>query len=228
MNTFTATPKDVENAFATVFPHVGTDAHLPLLTVVHVEVAAAAMVLTATDRYTAAIYRADLNEWTPKAGRSPRLTPRTVDVFARDLRRLFAFGKDSRREPARWTFAPGRVSVEFAGGETSSIRTVEVGDFPNVRGIFAEQVDRPDTFAEVANLHPEQLDKFTRSAYAVRACDGSKAPLRMWAAKTPLKPVLVTVGASFAGMVMPCRIEDLPLDMAPFLAAPALAAGAAS
>lgn len=219
MTSFTASPRDVASAFATVLPHVGTDAHLPMLTVVHVEISGATMTLAATDRYSVALYRADLEAWAPKT--KVDADPITVNVYARDLRRLFAFAKADRKAPARWTFTDERLSVELDGGDTLSVRTVAV-DFVNYRSFLAGLADRPEVPSGLANVAPEQVEKFIRSAYAVRECEGERsAPLHVWSPASVLKPLALTVGRRFAGFLMPVRVEaGLELDLEPFLAAP--------
>lgn len=229
MTSFTATPRDVASAFATVLPHVGSDAHLPMLTVVHVEISATTMTLAATDRYTVALYRADLEAWAPKDVKVD-VAPITVNLYARDLRRLFAFAKDARKAQALWTFTAERLSVELDGGDTLSVRTVGV-DFVDYRKFLADLNTRPKAPSGLANVQPEQVEKFIRSAYAVRECEGERyAPLHVWSAASVLKPLAVTVGRRFAGFLMPTRVDgEVTLELESFLApapvAPALPVG---
>lgn len=224
--TFTAKPRDVERAFATVFPHVGNDAHLPMLTAVHLELSGFELLLSASDRYTVAFYRADLTEWAEKDATVQAAEPLTVNLFARDLRRLFAFSRDHKGQPAEWRLSDAALAVVLVDGSQLSVRTVEVG-FPDVRAVIP--TSQPDEVARLLNVGPDKFERFIKSADAVAAIDRTAAPMQVWPGGSPLKPITVTVGSRFVGLLMPVRVpdEDLTLDIAQTIAPPRAAIGAA-
>lgn len=222
-DTFLARPRAVEAAFATVFPHVGTDRTLPMLTTIRVELAGSTLLLAATDRYTMGAYRADLDEWAGEDFEQDALDPVAVNLYATDLRRLFAFARSEKKAPARWTVTPERLAVELGDGSKLSIRTVEVGGFVDFRKVYAQIGKQPADVAHVLNVGPPMIARFVDSAKAI----DRYSVVNFWPGALRTTGIAVTIGDRFAGLLMPVRVEgEQTLDLPPRVAAPSAAAPA--
>jgi hypothetical protein len=202
--TWTATPQQVESVIAAVLPHASDDCELPVINNVRVELDGTQFLAVATDRYSLGICRADLTDWKAEAEPVEKIT---ASLGLGDVKRLFAFVRPQRKDKATWELTDDALTVSFQDDTSLTIRTVQVGGFPNWRALVGGVIARaPEPDAQMA-FTPRVVDSFQKTAKALGEVGYS------WQFTSALKPVIVRIGTDFLGMLMPARIPD---DAPPF------------
>lgn len=196
--TWTATPQQVERVIAAVLPHASAASDLPMLNSVRLELDGRRFLALATDRYSLAVCRADLTEWNSEA-RPVKETAASVRVD--DIKRLLAFLRP-QRGAATWKLTAVTLTVAIAGGPSLTVRTADDTHFPKWRSIFDQTAAREPEPGPQMGFTPRVVDHFHRSAKAL-----GELSMR-WQFVSPLKPVIVSIGEEFVGLLMPARIPD--------------------
>lgn len=194
---------------AAVLPHASEDPYLPTINCVRLELDGDRFLAAATDRYSLAVCRASLEGWEEDA---PPVEALTASLRTDDVKRLFAFLRPQRRDVAHWTLTDESLTVAVNSGPTLTVRTVEAENFPNWRAILGEVTGRESEPGTQMGFTPRIVDHFHKSAKVLGEVGMT------WGFVSPLKPVVVRIGADFVGLLMPCRVSDsLPeLDLAAF------------
>lgn len=220
--TFIATPQQVEAVIAPVLPFASTDQHLPMITVVNLEFAGCRLLAVATNRFALAANEARLDEWDKT--NSPVSDAFTVNLFARDLRRILSFTRSHKKDRSVWEVTRDRLTVT-TDGETISVRTVAV-DFVDWRAVLgSSKVGAGDSITALGAA-PRQLDVFLKAAALIPYA----GPLIIHPGQSALSPIVIRIGERFTGLLMPVRLpEELrALDLTSLIERPTPAALVAS
>lgn len=219
---------------APVFPFVGTDDHLPVLTCVHLEVVGEYVYATATDRFKAAIHRTKAFPLdTPEKDRDETLErAQGFEVLAQvdDLRAVLAcFPRTRHVAPIlELVHVDNRSSAHaehggllVAGGPTDPgygrRLTLEAahmgGTFPKVRSLFVPMLEAAGTPGETeqTTVNPAYLNQVITAA-AVAA--GHNVPVTV---RHTAKMTHVYGGPDFLALLMQRRrMDGAPPGAAPF------------
>ncbi|WP_030398453.1 hypothetical protein [Kitasatospora purpeofusca] len=192
---------DLPRFIGQLAPHISPDTTLPPLTGIHLEVTGTQLVGAATDRYTVAITRRDVEENAEPATWSALLD-------SADLRALRAL------VPARTAAAGVRLAYEAPteqdpdGGLafTHQGRTLRLSAnlrrdarFPRWRQILSTALEGEPRLTEPAAFDPLYLARWAKAAER-------HTPVTLWSSG-PDKPLVVAVGGDFVGLQMPVRID---------------------
>lgn len=199
--TWTATSQQVERVVAAVLPHASNDRYVPVINCVQLELTGHRFLAVATDRYSLGICRADLSDWHEDAEKVQKTVAR---LRPDDLKRLFAFLRPRRTDPATWTLSSGSLHVSIDEGDSITVRTVESGDFPAWRSIIEHHTSKAAEPGAPQGFTARIVEHFNATAKALG--DDQMA----WHFAGPLQPALIRVGPDFLGMIMPRRITDDP------------------
>lgn len=174
-------------ALNAVLPMTSKDEYLPLLAQVKFETHDDQLVLIATDRFVLGSYRI------PWFGGEVN-TALGVDA-AKDL---LAFCRKVKPDvlPVGLKFAEREVEVDDGQRRTTLLLSDEAESFVNWRAILPARDHEDVTFG----LDPQKIAQFVKA--------GDKGvPMRV-TLKARLKPVLIEVGESFTGLIMPVRLPE--------------------
>jgi len=192
-----------------VLPHASTEKMLPAICQVNLEACPAAAYLSATDKYTMGRYRIEA----PTDGEPfPTLQ---VGLETADAKAVLKLAQN--RAKIRTNVMP--IKFEIVYGELGAADAAKVtvsdglgnslsflsnaGTFPPVKGILDGAAERAQN-GEPAIYH-RYTGKFLSRFEA--ACDRHEPYIDTYAAEST-KPMLVTVGENFAGVIMVVRPAD--------------------
>lgn len=206
---------ELRKLLAPVLPHASSDDMLPVLNRVAIAVSGAYLVAQATDRFTAALQRVAVAE-----------TPDTrfrVLLEASDARRMLHLLR-----PLKGSDPTVTIEVDDVGGV--HVSASDAGLALGFRGIdvsFSAPVLSDSSFPDLSTLLPKDFDEhvgemsfdlamLTKFKAAVDEAHrgqpagdaGSRRICSIHTPSTPGKPLVVTAGPDFVGLVMPRR----PLD----------------
>lgn len=190
-----------------VFPLVGTDDYLPVLTAIHLSVRDGYLIAQATDRFRLGMCRHKLeDQGTPEL---------EALVLARDLKRVLQLFKPTRNVDPVLRF---KVRAESGTLEVTNLAAFDGlleavvtfptldASFPDVRKLLVD-VMQLETSGEVRAFNPRFLAAFA----AAQRSAGDVLVLRQ---ATPGKPLVVTCGEHFVGALMPVRTRGAEVDNA--------------
>lgn len=205
---FTITPHDLRNLLAPVAPLAGTDEYLPVLCAVLIRGKGRTITATATDRYRAGITRHELDA--PRGEKQDPVPEFSALVNLAGVKQILAAFKPRRAtDHARLTVRVNskRLSIEgptYWGHPAEIAIPHQPGKFPDVHRIILEALTPRESNAYGFGINPEFFAEFK---HAARRGD----TLAVYPGANPSRPVALTAGDYFAGILMPRRIV-LPHD----------------
>lgn len=207
---WTATPKQFEEVIGAVLPHADVDSYAPVLSCVRIEITAGRLTAVATNRFTVGISWADFADWNEDGAVGGAVA---ACLYATDLRRVFAFLRPYRKEKAKWTLDATGLSVTVAGGTSLTVRTVDV-EFVKWRPLLQDMsgVNAGGSIPFV-QVNPKLIGHLLASAKVL----GEEAGRMRWHfGPEPIRPIFVTIGERFIGVLMPQKPEEnVVLDLSP-------------
>lgn len=177
-----------------------TDDTIPQITVVRLETFGTNIVAVATDRFVLGVSRADCE------GDSFAAT-----ISAHDVKNVLKIAKTVRRDYTSRHVGidhnadQSTVTFMFNTGESITVNTSD-RDFPNWQRLLNISSDSSAGVGFIS-VNQSKLSVFT----GVR---GGKETMRAYV-REPNKPIIVTVGDSFVGLLMPVRVPDLDYVYSP-------------
>lgn len=199
--TWSGTAAELQHIARAVLVHAGTDAMWPLLNDVHIEVRDGHLLLAATDRFTLGVYRTGLSEHSGD--------PIEIRVPAPVLRSAVTMiGRRSRGEVqlrltpdhVTLTFDHPQVRADAAASPVSYVMPAEPSTQPLwlrlVNTTTAEAMTATET---VTGVNPAYLARFRHAAHRFE-------PILIHGPGRAMKPVLVTAGEHFIGLIMPVHV----------------------
>lgn len=185
---------------ATVF--ACKDDTLPSICALHVELDGDTVTVTATDRYVLSQETAAAAEGSADGAGSFLLS--TDDAKAM----LRVKGWDSIM-PVTVTYdaGSGKVTFDLAGGAAGTqVYPTVAGEFPRVRHLL--EIKPADEVPAVIGFNPEYLAKFGKVRVAEWRPRSYNATPMVMTMTAPHRPVMVKIGESFRGMIMPVRVTE--------------------
>jgi hypothetical protein len=209
--TVTMLAGDLCRALSDALPFVCTDTCLPQITVVRIETSDGTLSATATDRYTLGHSRAACTGDLPAPFSLPTAAARQVIRLFKPPRRI-PFGPGPRvavdYNPDTWiaTFSPAREDGPALFAEHADIgHEVRVKTRDEKYPEYHKLIDRAPAAAEhtgaAYGLNPWLLARFDK----VTGTPGM--PMRVWMGRRT-KPVVVQIGDTFVGIIMPVRLPE--------------------
>lgn len=202
----TVKASDLVRALVSVMPHAGDDTTLPAISCVQFEVIEQRLYLMATDRYTVGVSHMPLPE--PKdqikqPGVKSDLDFRTVLQIA-DVKQLFAVAKMAS---TAFKPLPTDVTIEVkgeqvhvtAGLESHVLRAAVGATAPPWRGLFPSTMDLTVDVGPYVAYNAQFMARFAKA--------GDKHDAMLTWRQPGTKPLLITVGDSFFGLIMPVKAE---------------------
>lgn len=182
------------DAFSNVLPHATSDAYLPVLSAVQVEVSGGLVTLAATDRYTLGVA-----ELTAEDGAEDG----SVLVPVAAVKDIVKMAKTAKIGFLTLSVEGDRVTATTPGESRTFITTD--GQFPKWRSLWPDGL-APAEISRIG-LGPAHLAKFARLQRNGRHDKSAALRLDFYAAT---KPVVVTVPTieNFRAIVMPVRLPD--------------------
>lgn len=202
MHTLTITAKDFTQLVRPVIPHAERSETFPLLASVYLTTINKRLHAVATDRFTIGIQRA------PQEVTAPKNLAAAIPIRA--IRQILATFKPSRNVNPEITFeftdTEVRVSTEgldsgvFGGSTAAFTFHLAQGDYPPVARLFHFDEVPADQMAHTIMLNPSYMAKFAQALI-------HGEPMIMHPARKG-KPLMVTVGIDFIGLIVPMRFAE--------------------
>lgn len=209
---------DLFAAISDVLPFAGTDATLPMLTCIKLEASSDRMVSVTTDRFTLGARRVDYSGeafeamlWGADAKNLQRIA-KTVkrDVGTRTVaielqrRRVWQAGED-HRDMSAGTESGDVVALtfKFSTGEAITVQAADV-QFPKWQHLIptTDEITPADGLARLA-YNPGYLAKFAKVS------SDANHQMVLWTRPgVENKPLTVTIGTEFIGLIMPVRMPS--------------------
>lgn len=192
---------ELRDLLAPILPIAGRDDMLPVLTAVLIETRKGYVTATATDRFRAAIHRIKPEQELVEDEQTFRSL-----VFGGDLRRALALFKPTRYNDPQLELIEspdGHLCIADVGaltglaGATFNMQLCE-GQFPDILKLIREALATEPT-AHEAGVNPSFLADFRNAAPRHTA-------LRIRMGATSGKPIVLTGGENFVGVLMPRRL----------------------
>lgn len=194
----------MEKVIAAVLPHSAADGYLPSICCVRLEATADRLIAAATDRYTIGVAWGLYSDWHDDA---ETVDPTEASIFGSDLKRLLAFLRPHKRSSATWTLTDQGLTVDVKG-ESLTVRSVDV-EFPKWRTFVGNRAGKQSDPAAAIRFTPKMVDHFTQTARALGEETTGRMVWRMGAAQEPA--MVEFLGANFIGLIMPQRMDELPV-----------------
>ncbi|WP_037605065.1 hypothetical protein [Streptacidiphilus rugosus] len=196
MPTSTVTITGFAQLIARTWPHAYRDDTLPSINGVRVESDGRRLYAVASDRFTIAIARHDLDA-------DSATEPWNAFLTASDLRAVKAITPPRHHAKlTTLTWNPGRHVLAVTVGEhtlTLPDRTEQDAKFPKWRPIARDALAATPAMTDDLAVSAHHLAKFTKDP-AVR----DHTPLTVWG-DDPHKPIVIAQGTDFLGLLMPIR-----------------------
>jgi len=193
--TFSLSTSGLHGLLGPVLPHVGTDRDLPELTTIRIEVRDNTVYAVATDRFTFAATRHQLDEGEDVANTA-------VTIAGGDAHTLLRVFKHTRKDDPQLTLtvtAAGgsTLTVTAAGGSTLTLSGRGDG-LAFWRAFLAKHLHREDGSATPSiGLDPSRLRRW------IKAVEYAGQPLALSFGAGPKDPVVVRCGERFVGLWAP-------------------------
>ncbi|MFY2788501.1 hypothetical protein [Rhodococcus sp. MALMAid1271] len=195
--TFSIQSREFVDTLTTALTFALRDSTLPMLDGVDLNIFKGQLVTTATDRFRLALIRSEIDELDGADGRLGFLDYATA-------RKLIALMKPAGRgrgmtlAPLTVTVADGRLTVDNRLEKvTVAISTVVTP--PDVIKLITESIAREAKSSRDWAVNPKLLASFAR------ASSGEMAAVRV---NDPTRPLIVSIGDNFIGLLMPVRMGD--------------------
>ena len=176
---------------AQLFAH--GDNTIPVINAVHLESRDKELIAVGTDRFVLGVSKTELDEIT---------APFTAALPLRQVKTILQLAGSCKQAVSKVTLDADEktVRVAFSSGETLTLPAeLETGAHRGWLKLLDSTPD--DTPSKAMLLNPALLAKFSR----VTGGGQARARLHFFGMA---KPIRVTIGDSFVGMVMPCRMPD--------------------
>lgn len=198
---WSGSPAELQHIARAVLVHAGTDDMFPILNDVHIEVRDGHLLLAATDRFTLGVYRTGLSEHSggPIEIRVPGpLLRSAIAMIGRRTR-----GEVQLRlttENVTLTFDHPQVRTRAAATPVSYVMPAE----PSTQPIWLKLVNTTTAEAmtateAVTGVNPAYLARFRHAAHRFE-------PILIHGPGRAMKPLLVTAGDHFIGLIMPVKV----------------------
>lgn len=195
--TFQISAREFVDTLTTALTFALRDSTLPMLDGVDLNIHKGQLVTTATDRFRLALIRSEIDELEGKDGRLGFL-----DYAA--ARRLIALVKPAGRGagmilvPLTVTVADGKITVDNKS-ERVTVPISTIVTPPDVIKLITESIAREAKSSRDWSVNPKLLASFAT------ASRGDMAAVRV---NDPTRPLIVSIGDNFIGLLMPVRMGD--------------------
>lgn len=167
------------------------DRQLPSIKCVHFESTAKSLVCVGTDRFTLG---ASVTDYADDNGEEFAFS---LDLPQAKMVSALAKSCRSAMSMVSITLTPGRVTFDFLSGEGLTVPVLDE-TFPDWRKLIGSQLAREPESTQATGINPVYLARFGRVHNARRM---------IMRATGAASPIVMKIGDSFVGLLMPVRIE---------------------
>ena len=195
--TFQINAREFVDTLTTALTFALRDSTLPMLDGVDLNIFKGQLVTTATDRFRLALIRSEIEELDGQDGRLGFLdyiTTRKLIALVKPAGR----GRGIMSVPLTVTVADSKLTVDNKS-EKVTVAISTVVEHPNVIKLITESIVREAKSSRDWAVNPKLLASFAA------ASRGEMAAVRV---NDPTRPLIVSIGDNFVGLLMPVRMGD--------------------